>query len=56
MFTVEALYDGIDFEPEDGEGNEDNDEGGGGATRKEEGWVRPFLPRQIQRVNDDDPF
>ena len=43
MFTGEALDDGMDFEPEDGEGDDDNDEGGDVEGGGEKGSPFPAL-------------
>ena len=51
LFTGEALIDGMDFEPEYGEGYDDDEKGG-----DDEVWVLPFRPQLRRGVNDYNPF
>ena len=45
LFTVEALNDGMDFEPEDGEGENDDDKGGDDEGGGWTGSPFPALPK-----------
>ena len=49
----EAPKDGMEFEPDDGEGDKDDE---GGTTSEEDVQVCPFRPRRRPQVNDDNPI